>query len=79
MRRYTGDPTYRYADFENAINRLGYEELGARRTPNAPALFARTSPRSSSPDSAAAYRQALQLAPNDVKPRIRAIVAELGG
>jgi cytochrome c-type biogenesis protein CcmH/NrfG len=31
------------------------------------------------PDSAAAYRQALQLAPDTAKPRIRAIVAKLGG
>ncbi len=97
VRRYTGDPMYRYADFENAINRLGYEELAAKRTPNALALFranVAAYPQSWNaydslgeallaaglvPDSAAAYRQALQLAPNDVKPRIRAIVAKLGG
>jgi len=97
VRRYTSDPTYRYADFESAINRLGYEELGARRTPNALALFrANVSAYPTSwnafdslgeallaaglvPDSAAAYRQALQLAPDTVKPRIRAIVAKLAG
>jgi hypothetical protein len=97
VRRYTGDPMYRYADFENAINRLGYEELGARRTPNALALFrANVSAYPQSwnaydslgeallaaglvPDSAAAYRHALQLAPDSVKARIRAIVTKLGG
>jgi len=31
------------------------------------------------PDSVTAYRQALRLAPDTVKPRIRAIVAKLGG
>jgi tetratricopeptide (TPR) repeat protein len=39
VRRYAGDPAYRYANFENAINRYGYEELGAERMPNAIALF----------------------------------------
>jgi hypothetical protein len=97
VRRYTGDPVYRYANFENAINLLGYEELAARRTPNALALFranAGAYPQSWNvfdslgeallaaglvPDSAAAYRHALQLAPDNVKPRIRAIIAKLGG
>jgi tetratricopeptide (TPR) repeat protein len=97
VRRYTADPTYRYADFENAINLLGYEELGAKRTPNALALFranVTAYPQSWNaydslgeallaaglvPDSAAAYRHALQLAPDTVKPRLRAIVAKLGG
>jgi tetratricopeptide (TPR) repeat protein len=97
VRRYTADPTYRYANFENAINALGYEELAAKRTPNALALFrANTNAYPQSwnafdslgealmaagllPDSAAAYRRALQLAPENGKPRIRAILAKLGG
>ncbi len=97
VRRYAADPTYRYANVENAINLLGYEELGAKHTPTALALFrANVSAYPDSwnaydslgaallsaglvPDSAVAYRHALQLAPESQRPRIRAILTKLSG
>jgi hypothetical protein len=50
VRRYASDPAYRYANWEVAVNRIGYDELRAKRTVAAVALFranANAYPRSS--------------------------------
>jgi hypothetical protein len=39
VRRYAGDPVYRYANVESGVNELGYEELRAKRNANALAVF----------------------------------------
>ncbi len=39
VRRYASDSVYRYANIESGVNQLGYEELRAKRTAGALALF----------------------------------------